>query len=142
MDTLAYLKVVLRPLQECVSIQRVINVPPRHFGEKSLQRLAQFGALEGLPLWSILKLMALQAKAPDEISRTFDPDPRLEMDTSARNLNHLNIAGRAANSARQFYAVLHGMRQILLDATSSGHHLTTITTTTNITTIYHHHHHH
>ena len=48
-DALAYLRVLLNPADE-VSLRRVINVPRRGVGDKSLQRLSDWAAEHGLPL--------------------------------------------------------------------------------------------
>jgi DNA helicase-2/ATP-dependent DNA helicase PcrA len=48
-DVLAYLRVVANP-DDGVSLARIINVPPRKLGAKSLERLEAFAAEEGIPL--------------------------------------------------------------------------------------------
>ncbi len=97
-DTIAYLKIVLRPLQECASVQRVINVPPRHFGDQNMQRLEQFGKVEGLPLWSILERLERKDDRPESM------DANMEM---------LHLTPRGMKAALQFYGVINRARHIL-----------------------------
>jgi DNA helicase-2/ATP-dependent DNA helicase PcrA len=48
-DLLAYLRLVMNPADD-VGFRRVVNVPPRGVGEKSLERLAQWAADRRVPL--------------------------------------------------------------------------------------------
>lgn len=53
-DVLAYLHVILNP-EDAVSLLRIINVPARKIGDKTLERLQAFAADSGLTLWGALQ---------------------------------------------------------------------------------------
>ncbi len=53
-DLLAYLRLVVNPQDE-ISLRRIINVPPRGIGPKTLEKLELIAKKEGLPLWNALK---------------------------------------------------------------------------------------
>jgi DNA helicase-2/ATP-dependent DNA helicase PcrA len=59
-DLLAYLRLVLNPY-DSTSLLRVINVPPRKLGQKSLLELERWAARQGISMWD-----ALQRTAHDE----------------------------------------------------------------------------
>ncbi|MCD4690056.1 UvrD-helicase domain-containing protein, partial [bacterium] len=52
-NVLAYLKVIVNPA-DSVSLRRIINVPPRKVGEKSIERLDAFALERGVPLYEAL----------------------------------------------------------------------------------------
>ncbi|HEY7062594.1 MAG TPA: UvrD-helicase domain-containing protein [Chloroflexota bacterium] len=56
-DLLAYLRLVLNPY-DSASLLRVINVPPRKLGQKSLQELERWAARQGISLWDALQRTA------------------------------------------------------------------------------------
>ncbi|HAM35367.1 MAG TPA: hypothetical protein DEB40_10145 [Elusimicrobia bacterium] len=49
-DALAYARLVLNPA-DAVSLNRVINVPPRGIGKTSLERIENFAQAQGIGLW-------------------------------------------------------------------------------------------
>ncbi len=55
-DTLAYLRLIHNP-QDSVSLLRVINVPARGIGKKSLETLRNWAARLDITLWQALQLM-------------------------------------------------------------------------------------
>ena len=55
-DTLAYLRLIHNP-QDSVSLLRVINVPTRGIGKKSLETLRSWAAKLDMTLWQALQLM-------------------------------------------------------------------------------------
>lgn len=59
-DIIAYLRILVNPADE-VSLKRIINLPPRGIGEKTLERLRQFASQRGIP---ILEAMASGAASP------------------------------------------------------------------------------
>jgi DNA helicase-2/ATP-dependent DNA helicase PcrA len=62
-DILAYLKVLLNPLDE-ISLRRIMNTPPRGIGDTSMDRLSQTALARGWSLWQAVE----RALAIDGIS--------------------------------------------------------------------------
>jgi len=54
-DVLAYLKVIANP-SDSLSLRRIVNVPPRGIGEKTLDKIEAFSREKGLSLYEGLKL--------------------------------------------------------------------------------------
>ncbi|MFN8535165.1 MAG: UvrD-helicase domain-containing protein [Dehalococcoidia bacterium] len=52
-DVLAYLRLAQSPL-DAISLTRVINVPPRSIGQKTIDELVRLSRAEEQPLWSML----------------------------------------------------------------------------------------
>jgi len=105
-DLLAYLRVVVNPLDD-VSMQRVINVPPRGIGAATLASLREQAAAEG---------MALAELVVDEEQRARQkPKLRAELDRLAAAIE----AARATKGAR---AAL----QAILDGTHYAEFATTL----------------
>ena len=65
-DLIAYLRLICNPLDE-VSLARVISVPPRGIGAKSLQSLAEWARQSNLALFTAMQRVAA-AHAAGEIS--------------------------------------------------------------------------
>ena len=77
-DLLAYLKVVANPLDD-VSMERVINVPPRGIGKVTLDKIRAAAFAEGMSLYEAVrepeirqKLANKPRKALDELAAVFD----------------------------------------------------------------------
>ncbi len=58
-DILAYLRVILNP-REDLSLQRIINTPPRGIGKKSVEVLKEVALQENLSLWEALEFIIQQ----------------------------------------------------------------------------------
>ena len=56
-DVVAYLRVVHNPYDE-VSLLRVINVPPRGIGQRTIDQLTQLARSRGIPLYAAIQLVA------------------------------------------------------------------------------------
>ena len=56
-DVLAYLRLIHNPF-DAVSLQRVINLPPRGIGQKTVQELMRWSAAEGIPAYEALTRIA------------------------------------------------------------------------------------
>ncbi len=54
-DVLAYLKVIANP-NDFVSLMRIINVPSRKIGAKTLETISEFGLRAGISFWNALLL--------------------------------------------------------------------------------------
>ncbi len=65
-DLLAYLRLISNPADDA-SLRRIVNVPPRGLGDKSLDDLQKFANVHGFTLWQALQLIeevpGLQARA-------------------------------------------------------------------------------
>ena len=53
-DLLSYLRLIINP-SDLISLQRVINQPPRGIGSKSLRLLSEYAAAQKIPLFAALK---------------------------------------------------------------------------------------
>jgi DNA helicase-2/ATP-dependent DNA helicase PcrA len=93
-DLVAYLRLLHNPLDE-VNLARVINIPPRGIGAKSLQDLVRWAQSQDLPL-----LVAMQRIAA---ARAADPSFRKECPAP--------LAGRAANAVASFATLVDGLAQ-------------------------------
>jgi len=62
-DLLAYLRLVHNPF-DSVCLLRVINVPPRGIGQRTLQELNRWSREQGIPPYAALQLLAEQESAP------------------------------------------------------------------------------
>jgi len=60
-DLLAYLRLVYDPY-DSMALMRIINVPPRGIGEKTVQELQQWARALGVPLYASLQLLAEQER--------------------------------------------------------------------------------
>lgn len=67
-DLLSYLKVVDNPKDE-VSLLRIINVPQRGIGAKSIQNLLAHAVSQGKPMWEILSDRTLVSGLPEPAKR-------------------------------------------------------------------------
>jgi DNA helicase-2/ATP-dependent DNA helicase PcrA len=82
-DVLAYLRVIANPDDE-VSLTRILNVPTRGLGDQSVHQMQTFAIANGISLWQALGRVG-------EIQ---------------------GVSARAANSARQFVALVEQWRQL------------------------------
>jgi DNA helicase-2/ATP-dependent DNA helicase PcrA len=82
-DVLAYLRVVANPSDE-VSLDRIINVPPRGLGDTSVKQIHTWGIGNGLNLWTAL--------------------------TRAGEVP--GISTRALNASKQFVAMIDNLRRL------------------------------
>ena len=82
-DVLAYLRVVANPSDE-VSLDRIINVPPRGLGDTSVKQIHAWGIGNGLNLWTAL--------------------------TRAGEVP--GISTRALNASKQFVAMIDNLRRL------------------------------
>jgi DNA helicase-2/ATP-dependent DNA helicase PcrA len=53
-DTLAYLKLITNP-SDGLSLKRIINIPPRGIGEKTIEKIEVFSREKGIPLYEGMK---------------------------------------------------------------------------------------
>lgn len=88
-DVLAYLRLVLNPY-DGASLLRVINVPPRALGAKSVAELERWALRQGVSLWEALQRAARDTDAPDA-----PPNP---------------LAPRARRACAQFVGLIEGLQ--------------------------------
>ncbi len=62
-DLLAYLRLVLNPF-DSVSLERVLNVPPRRIGDKTQQELRAWAQAMEVPLYTALQMLAPPESVP------------------------------------------------------------------------------
>jgi len=71
-DLLAYLKVAVNP-NNTIALQRIINVPPRGIGDRTVEKLLQLGREKNLTLYQSLELAVterlLPANAVEKVSK-------------------------------------------------------------------------
>ena len=60
---LAYLRLVLNP-RDPVALKRVLNVPPRGIGERSLDEIEALAAARGVSAWEALGSVVDEARLP------------------------------------------------------------------------------
>jgi DNA helicase-2/ATP-dependent DNA helicase PcrA len=82
-DVLAILRVIANPSDE-ISLERVVNVPPRGLGDTSLRQMQAWGVAHGTTLWGAL----------------------------ARASEVAGISPRASNSAKRFVAIIEDLRRL------------------------------
>jgi ATP-dependent DNA helicase UvrD/PcrA len=61
-DVLAYLRLVLNPF-DSISLERVLNVPPRRIGDRTQQELRSWAASMEVPVYTALQLLAGEGEA-------------------------------------------------------------------------------
>jgi len=66
LDVLAYLRVLYNPA-ESTSLLRIINVPPRGIGARSLERVAEFSQSLGLCLWDGISVIDEARQLPPSL---------------------------------------------------------------------------
>jgi DNA helicase II / ATP-dependent DNA helicase PcrA len=96
-DVLAYLRVIANP-NDAVSLERIVNVPPRGIGDSSVKQMQVYATAHGLNLWDAM-LAAQQMQG---------------------------LSSRAVNAARQFVSLVERWRklashQLASDDLMAGH---------------------
>lgn len=70
-DTLAYLKIIISPVDD-TSLLRIINNPPRGIGATSVQKLLAMAADRGKPIWDILPHTDVMAELQKKTARSIE----------------------------------------------------------------------
>ncbi len=68
-DVMAYLKLIRNPY-DSVSLERVINVPGRGIGQRTIKELSEWAKEQGVPLYTALETLARQPSGPPFTNRT------------------------------------------------------------------------
>jgi len=69
-DVLAYLRLIQNP-SDSVSLRRIINVPPRGIGQRTLDELAQWASSRGVPEYQALPILVGQEGGEVELQTPF-----------------------------------------------------------------------
>ncbi|MBI2855904.1 MAG: ATP-binding domain-containing protein [Chloroflexi bacterium] len=66
-DVIAYLRVLHNPYDE-VSLLRIINVPPRGIGQRTIDQLTQMAQSQGIPMYAAMQLVAQDTREQTQAS--------------------------------------------------------------------------
>ena len=73
-DVLAYLRLVVN-LKDTISLRRIVNLPPRGIGSKTMDKCVQQAEIEKLELFDVLKTankMAIRGKQSEALISFFN----------------------------------------------------------------------
>ncbi|MCH8849495.1 MAG: UvrD-helicase domain-containing protein [Chloroflexi bacterium] len=104
-DILAYLRLVHNPF-DSVAFERVVNVPPRGIGAKTLEELGRWAGRRGLPPYAALQALAEAAKHADDASPPGDASPSGEGEGDATELRD-KLAARSLAALLAFLDLLN-----------------------------------
>jgi DNA helicase-2/ATP-dependent DNA helicase PcrA len=90
-DLVAFLRLVHNPT-DATSLARIINVPPRGIGKRTLLALEEAARAQGVPLWQIIEEVGTRR-------------------------NTLSLGGRAQGAVTRFYRMVHGWIEAREEAT-------------------------
>lgn len=99
-DLIAYLRLVNNPY-DGISLMRIINIPPRGIGQRTLNELQRWGKSLGIPLH-----MALEKMAGDESSCPLGDRPALLLRSFAGLMQELTKESRQADAAHLLDSVI------------------------------------
>ena len=113
-DLTAYLRLVYNP-QDDINLARVINVPPRGLGAKSMQRLGSLAESLGVPLFEALTRIAAARAAGEQCPVQLGARPAAAMADFADLINRLVRISQEAPVVRLLDLVLEetGLRQFI-----------------------------
>jgi len=117
-DALAYLRLIHNPHDD-VSLKRIINVPPRGIGQRTLETLEQQASAQNVPLYTALQLLADSAQT-SEVSRRL---PKSGVLLALLNLLNELLAARSQCTVLQLLDKVvadSGYIQYLRDGTDEG----------------------
>jgi len=117
-DALAYLRLIHNPHDD-VSLKRIINVPPRGIGQRTLETLEQQASAQNVPLYTALQLLADSAQT-SEVSRRL---PKSGVLLALLNLLNELLAARSQCTVLQLLDKAladSGYMQYLRDGTEEG----------------------
>lgn len=83
-DVLAYLRLIHNPL-DTVGLQRIINVPPRGIGRKTMVVVTDWAAQKGIPFYTALQLLREDEDSRRDTEKVNLP-PMLPFDTRSRRV--------------------------------------------------------
>ncbi len=114
-DIIAYLRLVQNPY-DGVSLMRIINVPPRGIGQRSLSQLSQWARSAGVPEYGALQVLAGQKGRETENQPPFNPRTTRALAGFVDVLEGLIARGRELNLVELLDLVVEksGYREYLL----------------------------
>ncbi|RME43609.1 MAG: DNA helicase UvrD [Chloroflexi bacterium] len=115
-DLIAYMRLIHNPLDQ-VSLERIINVPPRGIGQVTITTLARWAAELGIPLYTALQLLGKLEREEDVSDWIMEIGywgERAETQSPASNLQSLISSIRSPFSTRAANALL-GFLDLLED---------------------------
>ncbi len=123
-DVLSYLRLIHNPY-DSVSLTRIINVPGRGIGQRTVDRLNQWAEYRNVPLYTALQLLASQKDGDDEEETLKDFFPTVTLN---RLTNFLALVNELIdkNNELDLIALLDhllmrsGYRDYILDGTEQG----------------------
>ena len=94
-DILAYLKLIANP-SDGISLRRIINIPPRGVGEKTVERISGFSREKGMSLYQGLEQAVREESLPPLVRKRLqefiDLMEELRRDARAVTLSQLTLA--------------------------------------------------
>ncbi len=113
-DVVAYLKLIHNPY-DSVSLSRVINVPPRGIGPRTLEELSRWAKERSLPIYAALQIVADEET---EQKPSFSPRIMKALANFLTMLDHLMAKSEELNIVELFDLVLEssGYREYILEA--------------------------
>jgi len=120
-DVVAYLRAIHNPYDE-VSLSRVINVPPRGIGQRTVERLTQIARDSDIPLYSAMQL-AVDRDNEALAGQTLDNRASQSVARFLRIINSLMEEGENLGVAELIDAVVDhiGYRSFLMEDGEHGH---------------------
>ena len=103
-DLLAYLRLVLNPF-DSISLDRVLNVPPRRIGDRTQQELQSWARSLALPVYTALQLLAGDTSPKAAASHPSLPESGAEAERSVPS----PFANPARTALLAFLALLNGL---------------------------------
>jgi DNA helicase II / ATP-dependent DNA helicase PcrA len=110
-DTIAYIKCLHSPKYNDLALERIINVPPRLIGDKTILRLQTISNLLNVSLWEVLEKLERMEYTEDEIKEA-NEDELTDNEISAMNLLR-KFPTRSKNQLLQFKIMMDKMRNTI-----------------------------
>ena len=115
-DVIAYLRLINNPSDE-VSLRRVINVPPRGIGQRSLEELTRWARTQDIPLFNALEVIAQEGADGNGTTHPLSPRAARPITTFLQLVKGLAEDSRRLNVVELIDVVLDrtGYRQHLFE---------------------------
>lgn len=136
-DVIAYLKLIHNPY-DSVSLSRVINIPPRRIGPRTVEELSRWAKERSLPVYTALQIVADEETKDEEIP--FNPRTARALANFLALLNRLMAKSEELNVGELFDLVLEssGYREYTLEAADGEDRWDNILELRNVASEYRH----